>query len=329
MRTILLTGLFLLVLLLAAGCTSGSPAPLPTTGSTAIWRATATPAGQRTAAAQPTQDNPTIQPAASTQPAAAATAALPASLPAPDEWQKLPVISAIPPRAVEIYKQGVAMGNNPRAFSKVGDCGGTATWFLTDFDRGPRFYRLGPYADLQAVIGVFQGSYERSSLAAKSGFNAASLFSPLWANRQLCQPDEGPLACEYRLHRPTLAIIMIGSNDVWHQERFEDQMRRAIEFSIENGVVPVLSTKADNLEGDGSLNATIASLALEYELPLINYWAAVQDLPDQGLQEDGVHLTWAGNRFDDSKAMQRGWPVRNLTTLQMLDAFWQAVEAAP
>ena len=70
-----------------------------------------------------------------------------------------------------------------------------------------------------------------------------------------------------------------------------------IETCIEYGVVPILSTKADNLEGDGSINATIVRLAEEYEVPLWNFWAAIQDLPRHGLQEDGAHLTWNPNDF--------------------------------
>jgi hypothetical protein len=84
-------------------------------------------------------------------------------------------------------------------------------------------------------------------------------------------------------------------------------------------VIPVLSTKADNEEGDGSINAAIARLAVEYQVPLWNYWRAVQPLPDHGLQEDGAHITWGANRFDDPQAMRKGWPVRNLNALQMLD----------
>ncbi|MEK6575648.1 MAG: hypothetical protein AABZ58_15170, partial [Chloroflexota bacterium] len=101
---------------------------------------------------------------------------------------------------------------------------------------------------------------------------------------------------------------------------FEMQMRRAIEDLIDRGVVPILATKADNIEQDNSINATIVRLAQGYEIPLWNFWAAVQPLPGYGLQEDGVHLTWAGNRFDDPEAMSRGWPIRNLTALQALDA---------
>jgi hypothetical protein len=66
-------------------------------------------------------------------------------------------------------------------------------------------------------------------------------------------------------------------------------------------------------------------LAVDYDVPLWNFWRAVKDLPNHGLQEDGVHLTWAGNHFDDPDAMSHGWPVRNLTALEALDAVWRGV----
>jgi hypothetical protein len=122
-----------------------------------------------------------------------------------------------------------------------------------------------------------------------------------------------------------IAIIALGTNDVYHPDKFEPQMRRIIETSIENGIIPVLATKADNLEGDGSINDTISRLALEYDIPLWNYWRAVQQLPAQGLQEDGAHLTWARNWFDDPHALKSGWTVRNLTALQVLDAVWRGL----
>jgi hypothetical protein len=243
----------------------------------------------------------------------------------PEDWQSLPVIPSVSEMVKEIYENGIALGNNPLAFSKIGDCGSTPAWFLGDFDRGEKYYSLGEHQYLEPVIQEFQGSYGRTSLAAKSGFNASSIFTPLWANREYCQPDETPLACEYRVQRPILAFIMLGSNDVWHLDTFEPQMRKIIEFSIDSGVIPVLSTKADNLEKDHQINQTIARLAMEYQIPLINYWRAVQELPNQGLQEDRVHITWGPNRFDDPQVMKAGWPVRNLITLQSLDAVWRTV----
>jgi len=309
-----------LLSILAAGCAAVPTAVTPTL---VVPLAKSTPA--LTLVSTPFL-SPTLQPSPQPTTSPIPSPTIPAPSPTLVDWQVLPVIPEIPERVIEIYKHGQELGNNPVAFSKVGDCGSTPAWFLGDFDHGSRFYRLGEYQSLEDVIQAFQGSFGRTSLAAKAGFNASSVFTPLWADRTQCESDETPLACEYRLQRPMLAFIMLGSNDVWHKDSFDPQMRKIIEFSIKSGVIPVLSTKADNDEGDGSLNATIARLAQEYQVPLLNYWLAVQSLPDHGLQEDGVHITWAPNRFDDAQAMQHGWPVRNLTALQILDAVWRKVK---
>jgi hypothetical protein len=297
---------------------------------------TASPSPQTTPTerATPTHVTQEPEPSATAEPSDTPTrrpSSTPTETPRPtlaeSEWKELPVVPEIRHAVVETYQRGLVLGNNPLAFSKIGDCGSTPAWFLGDFDRGPEFYSLGEYNELEGVIQAFQGSYGRTSLAARSGFNASSLFVPLWADRSRCKSDETPLACEYRDQRPTIAFIMLGANDVWHPDDFEPQMRKIIEYSLDNGVVPILSTKADNQEGDHSINATVARLAWEYELPFWNFWRAVQDLPDQGLQEDEVHLTWGRNFFDDLNAMNKAWPVRNLTALQVLDAIWREVSA--
>ncbi len=83
--------------------------------------------------------------------------------------------------------------------------------------------------------------------------------------------------------------------------------------------MPIIATKADNLEGNHAINATIAQIAYEYDIPLWNFWAALQPLPDRGLWSDGFHLTFARNFFDDPVRMKNAWPWRNLTALQTLD----------
>jgi hypothetical protein len=245
--------------------------------------------------------------------------------PGPQDWQKLPVVSTVSDRGRAVYQHGLDLGNNSQAFSKVGDCESQAIWFLTDFDRGPSAYVLGDYASLQDVIDYFKGSYGRLSQAAKPSFNAASLMTAMWADPVACQKGETPLACEFRLNRPAVALVMLGTNDTPRPETFEANLRKILDFSIEQGVLPVLATKADNLEGDGRINATIARLAQEYDIPLWNYWAAVQSIPQHGLQEDGAHLTLGPNHFDDPQALKTGWAVRNLTALQVLDAVWKGV----
>ena len=324
--------LSLLFTLVVTGCVASgvNPTPIivqPTLGITSTntnasnSALTPTPANESTVGIIPSPQIATpVKPTATNSPEPKPTLL-------PDAWKSMPVVPEVSDRAVEIYQRGLELGNNPRAFSKIGDCGSTPAWFLGNFDRGSKYYSLGEYQYLEPIIPEFQGSYERTSLAAKSGFNASSIFAPIWANREICQPNESPLACEYRIHRPIFAFITLGTNDIWHQEDFEPQMRKIIETSIENGIVPILSTKADNLEGDNSINATIARLAVEYEIPLWNYWLAVQPLPNHGLQEDGAHLTWGPTHFDDPNAINTAWTVRNLTALQVLEAVWQDVLA--
>lgn len=242
-------------------------------------------------------------------------------------WEEMPVIpDKVSDRIIAIYQKGVQLNNNPRSFSVIGDCDSTPSWFLGDFDRGQEYYSLGQFAFLDNVINQYKGSFGRESMAVRRGFNSASVLSPLWADQELCLPGETPLGCEIRIHNPSVAFILLGTNDVFDPSKFETNLIEIVEILIEKGIVPILATKADNLEGDNQINSIIARLALEYELPLWNFWKAVQPLPDHGLQKDGAHLTWASNNFDDVDAMEKAWPRRNLTALQTLDTIWNAVQ---
>jgi hypothetical protein len=244
---------------------------------------------------------------------------------APDAWKELPVVPEVSETAVQIYRKGIEKGNDPHAFSKVGYCQNVPSMFLAPF-ADPREYSLGEqYAHLQPAIDWFDGSFERESLAVSGGLNAASVLSPTWADPTQCEPGETPLECELRNHRPIIAMISLET--WWDKEPgvYESYLREIIEITIEHGTVPVLSTKADNLEGGHRINAAIAQLAYEYDVPLWNFWKAVQPLHKGGLSDDNFHLTYAGNYFDDPQRMEKGWPWRNLTALQTLDAVWRAV----
>jgi hypothetical protein len=93
---------------------------------------------------------------------------------------------------------------------------------------------------------------------------------------------------------------------------------------ISQNVVPILATKADNLEGDNSINQMVARIAYEYDIPLWNFWAAAHPLPDHGLTEDGFHLTNGPSQLTGD-GLKVAWNVRNLTALQALDKVWKAV----
>lgn len=238
-----------------------------------------------------------------------------------NDWQNLPVIPVVSPAMKDIYAYGLALGNDPHAFSKVGDCNSESVFYLTPFE-DPTTYRLGPYTELEPMIANFAGSFGRLSIAAHTGFGPSSMFAPIWADPAQCNPNEGPLVCEFRLHHPSIAIIGLGTHHFPTAE-FESQMRAVIEYSLDHGVVPILSTKVDEEGGDWP-NAMVAYLAQQYDVPLWNFWRAAQPLPDHG-QPDGIHFYWASNYFDSGYAMSNGWPVRNLGALQALNAVWTTV----
>jgi hypothetical protein len=246
----------------------------------------------------------------------------------PDSWKQLPVIpTEISDKMKAVYAAGQNGGGlNARAFSKIGDCETSSDFFLKPFDLSSSGYDLGEYSDLQGVIDHFEGSFGWKSLAAQPGFSISSVFSSLWADSDTCLANEWPIDCEIRVHRPAFALVMFGTNDV-HNTRptFKKNLEGLVDKLLKNDVVPILVTKADNLEGDNSINAIIAQVAYEKEVPVLNYWRAAQELPDQGLEADKIHLTYAAPRFSDPEAMKFGWPWRNLTALQALDAVWRGV----
>lgn len=238
-------------------------------------------------------------------------------------WMSWPVVpTGVSDKMRDVYQYGLELGNDPTHFSVIGDCQNVSSYFLSVFEK-PDEYSLGSeYAYLQPTIDYYQGSFSRVSVAVKGGFNAAAVISPLRADPDVCNANESPLDCELRIWRPS--VVLVSMETWWSQkpeEEYEKYMRRVLDRIIETGAVPIIATKADNLEGDNAINATVAKLAYEYDIPMWNFWAAVQPLPNHGLSDDGFHLTFGRNFFDDPVRMKNdAWPWRNLTALQTLDA---------
>jgi hypothetical protein len=250
---------------------------------------------------------------------------------AENAWKNMPVVpTSVSDRARAIYEYGLSQGTDPTHFSIIGDCQNVSSYFLSAFDK-PGEYSLGDqYAYLKPTIDYYQGSFARKSLAVKGGFNAAAVISPLRADPKSCKAGESPLDCELRTWRPSIVIV---SMETWWSEKpaeeYDKYMRRVLDRIIATGALPIIATKADNLEGNNAINATIAQIANDYEIPMWNFWAAVQPLPHHGLSGDGFHLTFARNFFDDSDRMKSAWPWRNLTALQTLDAVHNALSEHP
>ena len=242
-------------------------------------------------------------------------------------WQDLPVLPEFNDHARHILWLGIKNGHDPHAFSKVGDCDTSTSWYLSDYDRDQVYYDLGDYESLRPVLDFYHGSFSRLSLAATPGFSAASVLSTFWLNYDYCNYDELPLTCEYRIHNPLTVLISLGTNDGYNPPVFKENMRQIIELTLADNRLPILMLKADNVEKNYSINQDIADLAEEYDLPVWNFWAAIQQLENHGLQSDGIHLTFYSNYFSHPKTWETAWAYRNLTALQVLEKLQFEIES--
>ena len=255
-----------------------------------------------------------------------------------------PILPELTDHARVIYEAGLEAENNPQVFSKVGDCM-TASYefFLGPF--GDKDYNLGDdYAHLEYLIDYFDeparsegfeaNSFNNPGLATASGFNTASVLDSLWADPNWCEANESPLGCEYRLSQPIFSMIMFGTNDVmfFEADLFDFYMRSIILETINNGTVPILytiPTRPEFPEKTYQFNQVIIKLAEDYDLPLVNLWAAIQDLPFEGVdQAEPIHLSIPVDERagDFTTNLDYGYTVRNLITLQALDILLEGLE---
>lgn len=118
----------------------------------------------------------------------------------------IPILPEITETARAIYQRGRDAGRVPHSLSKVGDCMTASPNFLTPFSEAGE-YDLGEYGDLQEVIDFFSAVAVRDDytalsnpgLATTTGFTTASVQDPIWADPAVCDPNESPLTCEYRV----------------------------------------------------------------------------------------------------------------------------------
>jgi len=313
-------------LLLLSACANSTPAQV-----SAVTR----PPDTATAAPTPTQTptpvfspTPTLTPSVTPTPSATPTitpstsgvtptfTATTDTRPDPYYWSSWPVVPTVSGVAAQIYQRGIAAGNDPHVFSVVGDCQSEPNVFLGIYETNR--YSLGAtHQYLQETIDYYKGSFSRKSLAVRDGMSAPTALSALWADQSACQPDESPVACELRVRKPSIMFINLGTN--WlpgaSAEVYGKYLRQIMDLVIANGTLPVLSTKADDVEGNQGINKVTAQIAHDYDIPLMNFWAAAQTLPNGGLDP---------NR-NDVYLSTDGWDRRSFSALETLDALRRAL----
>ncbi len=300
--------LFLAFLLILPACAPYLP-DLPT--------ATPRPPTAAPPTASPTPLRPTLTASPTLPPLTPSPTPLPLHLGLdPADWKSWPVLPIVPERARQIYLQGQALGNDPHAFSVFGDCQSEPEQFWGPYDSDPAARAALP-PDLQETAAWFAGSFSRRSPTVRGGTTAGALLWTEWHEGMYgCSFSETPVDCELRLHRPSFVFIHVGTH--W-EARNINYLREIIEQLMDAGVVPILVTKADNREQDERVNEDYAALAVEYDLPLWNFWAAVQDLPGRG-----VYTRRDRPLQGDIYLTPEAQEVHRLTGLQALDRVWRA-----
>jgi hypothetical protein len=233
-------------------------------------------------------------------------------------------------RLREIFREGARQGMRAAVFSKVGDSITSNNYFMVPF--GTVDYDLGEYGYLQDAIEYYlqenaleANSFVHDSFAARTSWRAEHVLDPA-RSIPPCEAGESPLLCEYRIVRPAAAVILLGTNDAMSPTgSYEESMRRIVVLSLNRGIIPILTTLPDLRGKDVSLfNAVIRGLAAAWELPLIDLSSALASLPGKGLTPDGVHLSWLEPAVFEPPYLKYGMTVRNLLTLQALDAVWRS-----
>jgi endonuclease YncB( thermonuclease family) len=229
--------------------------------------------------------------------------------PLPEDWRDWPVVPEISDFSKLVYTTGLAVGTDPHAFSVIGDCQSLPNRFLARVDWDSFTLPTG-YEYLQSTVDWFAGEYSRDFVTVRDSATVATMFSPLWADSNRCRPNETPLECEFRLNNPSVVLISLGTN--WQTrsvEEFERYLRDIVEFSINHNVLPIIATKADATASDYPLNHAMARVAYDFDIPLWNFWSAVQFMPYQGMDPEdvrGIHI------------LSSAYPVKRITALQVL-----------
>jgi hypothetical protein len=222
-------------------------------------------------------------------------------------WREWPVVPEFSPHAQDILRQAARNPNlDPHTFSKVGDCQMTSGTFLGGYANGK--YKISE--GYENTVAWFSESMLSESVTAEKGLGISSVLNPMFglsAGYDQCLRNETPLDCELRTRRPVVVLVGMGTNWIPNASlSFEKYLRQVVDRVLETGALPILATKADNVEGDWKLNEAIARVAYEYDLPLVNVWRSVRDLPGRGIERK-IYLT------------PDGWMRRNQAWLMTLD----------
>lgn len=229
-------------------------------------------------------------------------------------WKNWPELPSVSPNARAIYQRGLLMGNDPQHFSILGDCQSMPDIFMGRFETDEALLTNLPHP-LWETIKYFEGSFSRMSPTIKPGTTAGAILWSGWIDRTAipyCDVNEKPLDCELRVWKPSIVLINLGTH--WETRNYK-YLTQIIDTLIARGILPILATKADNREGDNSINLQIAETAEAYDIPIWNFWSTVQELPNGGLKSE--------TEVADLYLTDEGLEVHRNSALRAIDSVWR------
>ncbi len=245
--------------------------------------------------------------------------------------------AAMRDRLARIAAVGAQRGMRREVFAKIGDSITESGSFLQDVGHG--WFDLGSFTALEPTIAFYRrahvdhdgnDSFAHSSEASVSGWTVQDA---------LAAPRPDALERELTALRPAVAFVMFGTNDLDRStpDAFRAGITEVVNRCLERGTIPVLSTIPDRLDRDEAarrvamMNVIVRDIAQANGLPVIDLFGALRELPRHGLGDDGIHPS-AYARDGDVRAatftdegLRHGYNVRNLVTLQTLDAIRRIV----
>lgn len=266
----------------------------------------------------------------------------------PNDQTHSPITAALATHLRNVALHGRGLQDN--LLMKIGDSITASSSFLHCFDGdinnlAPSWefnIKLGGRAELADVIFHFRSGvigrtspFSRVSRAAKVG---ASADFPLTGRTP-------PLEVEFAATTPQFATVMYGTNDIGQggtpdtplDAKLTPHARhllRTIDWLLERGVVPVMSTippRNDVYEYLGvvdAANAVVRAIAQGRQVPLVDYHREMLPLLEQGLSSDGVHPSvreYNTSCHFDADGVGYGYNARNLATIHALDRAMKTV----
>lgn len=241
-----------------------------------------------------------------------------------------------------IYQAGLAEGNEPAVFAKIGD---SITWARAKFflyPVGDGRIDYGNYTRLRRAVEYYgaeelvdgENSFTTISTGAVSALTSEDLQDP--ADAPAGCGGLSRVECEFERINPSVAVIMVGTTDIHafgDAARFETSLRDLVELCLDRSIIPILTTIPETnsrwvigvdvwLDVD-SYNAVIENTARRYAVPYIDYHAAMDSLDGYGLDEFMIHPSAPVDEntadFADGDLSTYGYTVRNIVTLEALN----------